>query len=68
MIAVRKTPTQKLTETGFQAHEREMVKLAIGLGFSVDYPHNKAHVLVESEEKIARFLRELDLERVSTSL
>jgi len=43
---------KKLREAGFQAHEREIVKLAVGLGFSVGYSHYKAHMLVESEEKI----------------
>ena len=51
MIAVRK-PKQKLIKAGFQAHEREIVKLAVGLGFTIAYPHKEAHVLVESEEKI----------------
>ena len=39
-------------QAGFQAHEREIVELATGLGFTLTYPHSKAHVLVESEEKI----------------
>jgi len=43
---------RKLREGGYQSHEREIVKLCRELGFSVAYPHNKAHVLVESEEKI----------------
>ncbi|MCX6001446.1 MAG: hypothetical protein NTY79_02755 [Chloroflexi bacterium] len=41
-----------MKEAGYEAHEREIVKLAVGLGFNLRYPHNKAHVLVEPEEKI----------------
>jgi len=51
MVAVTEVK-RKLREAGYGTHEREIVKLAVGLGFSLRYPHNKAHVLVESEEKI----------------
>jgi len=53
MIAVTETK-QMLRQVGFQAHDREIVKLAVGLGFTVVYPHNKAHMLVESVETIAK--------------
>jgi len=51
MIAVTEVK-QKLIEAGFQAHEREIVKISRELGFSLIYPHNKSHILVESEGKI----------------
>lgn len=51
MIAMTETK-QKLIKAVFQAHEREIVKPVVGLGFTVDYPHNKANSLVESNKKI----------------
>jgi len=51
MVAVTEIK-RKLREGGYQSHEREIVKLCRELGFAIAYPHNKAHVLVESEEKI----------------
>jgi len=43
---------RKLREGGHQSHEREIVKRCRQLGFNVVYAHNKAHILIESEEKI----------------
>jgi hypothetical protein len=43
---------QKQSEAGYKAHEREIVRLAVVLAFTLAYPHNKAHVLVGSEELI----------------
>ena len=51
MVAVTEIK-RLLREGGYGAHEREIVKLAVGLGFSLSYPHNKAHVVVESEENL----------------
>ncbi|MFA5065073.1 MAG: hypothetical protein WC566_06380 [Dehalococcoidia bacterium] len=51
MIAVAEN-MRKIGEAGFQAHEREIVKLSRELEFTVTCPRNKAHVLVESKEKI----------------
>lgn len=51
MIAVTEIK-RKLREGGYKSYGQEIVKLCRELGFNVAYPHNKAHVLVESEEKL----------------
>ena len=43
---------QKLMKAGFEAHEREIVKLAGGLGFTVNYHHSKGHVVIKSVKKL----------------
>lgn len=51
MVAVTEIK-RKLREGGYQSHEREIVKLCRELGFSVAYPHNKAHINLRNEQQL----------------
>ena len=41
-----------IRERGYDYTEREIVKAAKELGFSLVYPHNKAHIKVEGEQRL----------------
>lgn len=43
---------RRLREDKYLVIEREIVRFAKELGFTVVYPHNKAHIKVESEQQL----------------